>query len=162
VVNDESTALTVGPKFGAPKGRNPIREIERALTRWMTTHYSSTIQSVSEASDAAQEQADAGQRTAATMTDHLESLHSLHQRGDARADSRVASDRWAAHEAVLDRLAANIRVAQMHGWTSCAIVRIDGARRFSAWGVPPGQGDRHPVPDWTAEPTSKGERRPGE
>ena len=128
----------------------------------MTTPYSSSIQSVSEASDAAQEQANAGQRTAATMTDDLESLHSLHERVDARADSRVASDRWAAHEAVLDRLAANIRVAQMHGWTSCAIERIDGARRFTAWGVPPGEGDRHPVPDWTAEPSSADERRPGE
>jgi len=41
----------------------------------------------------------------------LEPLESLQAKGDARADSRVSSDGWAAHEAVLDRLAANIRVA---------------------------------------------------
>lgn len=85
------------------------------------------------------------------MTVPLESLDLLRQRVVARAQSRVVSDRWAAHEAVFDRLAANIRVAQMRGWTSCAIERIDGATHFSAWGVPGGQHVRHLVPDWTAE-----------
>ena len=86
------------------------------------------------------------------MTAVLEALHVLQQRVEARAESRVASDRWAAHEAVLDRLVANIRVAETHGWTSCAIERLDGARHFSAWGVPGGQRVRHPVPDWTTGP----------
>jgi hypothetical protein len=66
------------------------------------------------------------------MTNPLESLQSLQERVGARAQSRVPSDRWAAHEAVLDRLAANVRVAQMQGWTSCAIERVDGATHFSA------------------------------
>ena len=35
----------------------------------------------------------------------------------------------------------------MRGWTRCAIERVDGATRFSAWDVPPGQCERHPVPD---------------
>ena len=58
------------------------------------------------------------------MTDRLESLRSLQDRVDARAESRVRSDGWAAHEAVLDRLAANVRVAQIRGWTSCAIEHV--------------------------------------
>ena len=95
-----------------------------------------------------------------SMTAALESLDSLRQRVDARAESRMPSDRWAAHEAVLDRLLANIRVAQMHGWTSCAIERLDGARHFSAWGVPVGQHVRHRVPDWTTE--SEDERHRGQ
>ena len=96
------------------------------------------------------------------MTDRLESLRSLQDRVDARAESRVRSDGWAAHEAVLDRLAANVRVAQMSGWTSCAIERADGATHFSAWGVPPGQYERHPIPDWTTEPAEEDERHRGE
>lgn len=86
------------------------------------------------------------------MTDPLESLESLQARVVARGESRVASDAWAAHVAVLDRLAANLRVAESHGWTSCAIERVDGATRFSAWGVPPGGVERHPVPDWSTRP----------
>jgi hypothetical protein len=86
------------------------------------------------------------------MTEPLEPLESLQAKGDARAHSRVSSDGWAAHEAVLDRLAANIRVAETYGWKSCAIERIDGATHFSAWGVPPGETERHPIPDWSSEP----------
>ena len=96
------------------------------------------------------------------MMDRLESLRSLQERVDARADSRVRSDGWAAHEAVLDRLAANVRVAQTRGWTSCAIERVDGAKRFSAWGVPPDQHERHPIPDWTTEPAARDDRHYGE
>jgi len=91
----------------------------------------------------------------------LEPLASLQARVDARGESRVSSDRWAAHEAVLDRLAANVRVAETYGWTSCAIERLDGATHFSAWGVPPGDCKRHPIPDWstTSDPN---EQRGGE
>jgi hypothetical protein len=96
------------------------------------------------------------------VTDRLESLRSLQERVDARAESRVRSDGWAAHEAVLDRLAANVRVAQMRGWTSCAIERVDGATHFSAWGVPPEQRERHPIPDWTTEPAAGDEHHLGE
>jgi hypothetical protein len=83
------------------------------------------------------------------MSDSLDPLDVLHANSDARAESRVPSDGWAAHEAVLDRLAANVRLAEGHGWSSCAIERVDGAARFSAWGVPPGECERHPIPDWT-------------
>ncbi|HUQ79636.1 MAG TPA: hypothetical protein VM076_00790 [Gemmatimonadaceae bacterium] len=88
----------------------------------------------------------------------LESLESLQVKVGARADSRMPSDRWAAHEAVLDRLAANIRVAESHGWTSCAIERVDQAPHFNAWGVPPNEFERHPVPDWSTETGSDQQR----
>jgi len=95
------------------------------------------------------------------MTDPLEPLESLQARVDARAESRVSSDGWAAHGAVLDRLTANIRVAETYGWTSCAIERVDEATHFSAWGVPPGDSERHRIPDWST--TSEGEEsRAGE
>ena len=81
----------------------------------------------------------------------LESLESLQVKVGARADSRMPSDGWAAHEAVLDRLAANIRVAESRGWTSCAIERVDQAPHFNAWGVPPKGFERYPIPDWSAE-----------
>jgi hypothetical protein len=84
-------------------------------------------------------------------TNPLESLESLQVKVGARADSRMPSDGWAAHEAVLDRLAANIRVAESHGWTSCAIERVDQAPHFNAWGVPPNECVRHPIPDWSAD-----------
>ena len=86
------------------------------------------------------------------MIDVLQSLESLQTRVDARRESGVSSDAWAAHAAVLDRLAANVRVARSSAWTSCAIERVDGATQFSAWGVPPGDCERHPIPDWSTEP----------
>ena len=82
------------------------------------------------------------------MTNLVEPLESL----QARIDGNVLSAAWVAHEAVLDRLAANVRVAQSYGWMSCAIERVDGARQFNAWGVPPGDCQRHPIPDWSTEP----------
>jgi len=86
------------------------------------------------------------------MTYLPQPLESLQAQADARAERAVSADAWAAHEAVLDRLAANVRVGQSYGWTSCAIERVDGATRFSAWGVPPGDCERHPIPDWLPEP----------
>ena len=83
--------------------------------------------------------------------DHPRSLDDLHCRVEACRDTRAPSDGWAAHEAMLDRLAANQREAEARGWTSCALERDDRAGRFSAWGVPPGGKERHPIPDWSAE-----------
>ena len=93
------------------------------------------------------------------MTNPLEPLESLQATADSRAESRVSSDGWAAHEAVLDRLAANVRIAERSGWTSCAIERVDGAVHFSAWGVPPGECERHVIPDWTTQSQDSGAPR---
>lgn len=96
--------------------------------------------------------AQAIRRPRATVTNAMEPLESLQAKLGARAESRVSSDAWAAHEAVLDRLAGNLRVARSYGWRSCAVERVDGATRFGAWGVPPGNCERHPIPDWSTEP----------
>ena len=89
------------------------------------------------------------------VTDAVESLDSLQAEVVARARSSFRWDRWAAHEALLDRLAANVRLARMRLWTSCAIERLDGALHFSAWGLPPGSRQRHPIPDWSTEAASR-------
>ena len=54
----------------------------------------------------------------------------------------------AAHEAVLVRLTNNQRVAEAYGWTSCALERAGGTGPLRAWGVPPAEGLRQPIPDW--------------
>jgi hypothetical protein len=81
----------------------------------------------------------------------LESLDTLYIRRESVKNGGAHGDGWAAHAAILDRLAANQRVAQSLGWTSCAIER-SGTGRFSAWGVPPGDVRRHQIPDWSSEP----------
>jgi|SRR5689334_8645934 hypothetical protein len=92
------------------------------------------------------------------MTGRLESLESLHARSRARVASRVSCDGWSAHGAVLDRLAANVRVARSYGWTSCVIARSDASARFGASGVPPGEESRHPIPDWSTAPDAADRR----
>ena len=86
------------------------------------------------------------------MTTSPEPLESLQARVEARTDSRVSSDGWAAHDAVLSRLTANIRVAEANGWVSCAIERVEDVPGFSGWGIPPGGSERRPIPDWLTEP----------
>ena len=86
------------------------------------------------------------------MGDHLVSREALYARFDACADGRGQSGAWSAHEALLDRLAINQRMAEVRGWTSCALERPGGMGRLGAWGVPPGDCERHPIPDWLAEP----------
>jgi hypothetical protein len=87
------------------------------------------------------------------MTDRLIPLETLYTRFDAFATGKVRSGKgWDAHEAVLDRLAANQRVAEEYGWTSCALERAGGMGRLTAWGIPPQESQRHLIPDWPPEP----------
>ena len=86
------------------------------------------------------------------MSRYLPSLELLYAHFEILAHGRVASDGWAAHEAVLDRLAANKREAEANGWTSCALERAGANGRLRAWGVPPGSSQRHLIPDWSALP----------
>jgi hypothetical protein len=82
----------------------------------------------------------------------LEPLETLHTRRESVANGDSHGAGWSAHAAILDRLAANQRVAQSLGWTACAIERVERAGRFGAWGIPPWDDCRHPIPDWSAEP----------
>ena len=80
----------------------------------------------------------------------FETLESLFARGVSLGNCVAHGVGWTAYAAVLDRLAANQRVARALGWTSCAIER-SGTGRFIAWGVPPGDKRRHQVPDWASD-----------
>jgi hypothetical protein len=81
----------------------------------------------------------------------LESLERLYNRRESMTNGGSHGAGWSAHAAILDRLAANQRVAESLGWTSCAIER-EGEGRFQAWGIPPDDTRRHPIPDWSSEP----------
>ena len=81
----------------------------------------------------------------------LDTLERLYVRRESLVNGDSHGAGWSAHAAILDRLAANPRVARSVGWTSCAIERMDGAGRFRAWGVPPGASKRRQIPDWSAE-----------
>ena len=81
------------------------------------------------------------------MSDHLVPREALYRRFDECSDGRGQQGAWAAHEALLDRLAVNRRMAEARGWTACALERAGGMGRLTAWGVPPGASDRHVIPD---------------
>jgi hypothetical protein len=85
------------------------------------------------------------------MTNHVVSRETLYARFDGFARGHAHGGAWTAHEALLDRLAANQRAAEAYGWTSCALERAGGLGRLSAWGVPPGGVERHLIPDWLPE-----------
>jgi hypothetical protein len=86
------------------------------------------------------------------MIDHLVPLETLYARFDAFANGRMrGAGADEAHQAVVDRLAENRRVAEGYGWTSCALERAGGMGRLRCWGVPPSEYQRQMVPDWTTE-----------
>ena len=80
----------------------------------------------------------------------FDSLEILYSRSEAVQNGGSHGAGWSAHAAIMDRLEANQRVAQLLGWTSCAIERL-GRGRFKAWGVPPGDSRRWRIPDWVSE-----------
>ena len=87
------------------------------------------------------------------MKDYQVPLATLYARFDDYAEGRAfGPGGWAAHEAVLDRLATNERVAAAYGWTSIALERAGHMGRLEAWGVPPSESQRHPIPDWPIDP----------
>lgn len=86
------------------------------------------------------------------MIDHVVSRETLYDRFDRLATGRAHGDTRRAHDALLDRLAANERAARAFGWTACALERRGGFGRLSVWGVPPGDAERHAIPDWLPRP----------
>jgi hypothetical protein len=82
------------------------------------------------------------------MAERDRSLEALHAHSDALAEGDDRNGgRWAAHAAVLDRLAAMRRDAEAAGWTSLGIERDGPAGRFRLFGIPPGGALRAEVPD---------------
>ena len=87
------------------------------------------------------------------MMDRLLPLETLYARFAAFAEGRAQGKGcWAAHEAVIDRLAANQRVAETYGWTSCALERAGGTGQLRAFGLPPSECQRRLIPDWPFGP----------
>jgi hypothetical protein len=79
-------------------------------------------------------------------------LDVLYRRFEAIAELSSLADHWNAHTAVLDRLAANQKTAERHGWTSCALERSSRTGRITVWGLPPKSCQRHLIPDYPNEP----------
>jgi hypothetical protein len=75
-------------------------------------------------------------------------LRALYARFDAMAEGATPGNSTAAHQAVLDRLAANQRLAESLGWTECALERQGGRGRLLGRGVRPSGADREVIPDW--------------
>lgn len=84
---------------------------------------------------------------ALTFEDYLP-LRTLYARFDAIAEGRSPGHSPSAHQAVLDRLAANQRVAEGFGWTECTLERVGGRGRLIARGVRASGGSREVIPDW--------------
>ena len=80
----------------------------------------------------------------------FDTLETLYVRSESLKNRDSHGEGWSSHAAILDRLAANKRMAQVLGWTACAIERL-GSGRFRAWGVPPGDHRRYRIPDWATE-----------
>ena len=74
----------------------------------------------------------------------LDTLETLYTRRESLTNGGYHGAGWGAHAAILDRLAANQRVARSLGWTSCAIERSNAAGRFEAWGIGVRLTLRHP------------------
>lgn len=82
------------------------------------------------------------------MAEHEGSLNTLRAQLDALADGDDRNGgQWAAHAAVLDRLAAIRQDAEAAGWTSLALECDGRAERIRLFGIPPGKGLRTEVPD---------------
>jgi hypothetical protein len=86
------------------------------------------------------------------MTTNPNRLEALYRDFDEMAEGRAPGNRaWNAHEAILDRLASNIREAEGRGWTSCALERAGGMGRLRACGIRPSETGRRTIPDWEFE-----------
>jgi hypothetical protein len=70
------------------------------------------------------------------MSNRLMSLNELYARFDAVAKGREQGNSPAAHEAILVRFAANRRVAETDGWTSCALERAAAGAGCALSGFP--------------------------
>ena len=75
-------------------------------------------------------------------------LEQLYARHTSISEGRADGDSRLLHVAIIDRLAANQRIAEGEGWTSLALERIGGMGRLMLRGVPTGTDRREVVPDW--------------
>jgi CheY-like chemotaxis protein len=74
--------------------------------------------------------------------ERLYARHALISTGRRDGDSRLV------HDAIIERLAANGRIAEGEGWTCLALERVAGMGQLRLYGVPSGAERREVVPDW--------------
>jgi two-component system, cell cycle response regulator DivK len=74
--------------------------------------------------------------------ERLYARHALISTGRRDGDSRLV------HDAIIERLAANGRIAEDEGWTCLALERVAGMGQLRLCGVPSGAERRELVPDW--------------
>ncbi len=75
-------------------------------------------------------------------------LERLYARHTLIATGRAEGDSHLVHLAIMDRLSANGRIAEVEGWMALALERVGGMGRVQLWGVPPTAARREVVPDW--------------
>ena len=74
-------------------------------------------------------------------------LTRLYERHTLIATGREDGDSRLLHLAIIERLAANRRIAEAEGWTAIALERVAAMGRLQLCGVPPAGGRRAVVPD---------------
>ena len=84
----------------------------------------------------------------ALMSSYLGPLEQLHVRHSLIATGRADGDSHLVHLAILERLAADRRVAENEGWTALALERVGGMGALRLCGLPPEAQRREVVPDW--------------
>jgi hypothetical protein len=82
------------------------------------------------------------------MSSYPGPLEQLYARHRLIATGRAEGDSHLVHLAILERLAANERVAVSEGWTALALERVAGMGRLRLSGIPAGTTGREIVPDW--------------
>jgi len=87
--------------------------------------------------------------TGADLSHYPGPLERLYARHTLVATGRVDGDSSIVHLAIIERLAANGRVAEQEGWTALALERVGGLGRLELWGIPAASGRRELVPDWS-------------
>jgi hypothetical protein len=75
-------------------------------------------------------------------------LARLYERYILVATGREDGDSRLLHLAIIERLAANGRIAERKGWTSLALERVGGMGRLELWGIRAAAERREIVPDW--------------
>jgi hypothetical protein len=75
-------------------------------------------------------------------------LQRLYERHTLVSTGREEGDSRLLHLAIVERLAANRKIAARQGWTSLALERVGGSGRLELWGVPAAAERREIVPDW--------------
>ena len=82
------------------------------------------------------------------MSSYPGPLERLYARHSLIATGRAEGDSHLVHLAIVERLAANQRVAESQGWTALALERVAGMGRLRLSGLPPEAQRREVVPDW--------------